>query len=104
LWMGVPVVTLPGRTFAGRHALSYLSTAGLAELVAADEAGYVGRVVSLAADRERLATLRQSLRQRLVASPLCDCRRLAGELSRQLREAWRAWCAGQVPETPGDHR
>ena len=31
--MGVPVITLPGRTFAGRHSLTHLANAGLSELL-----------------------------------------------------------------------
>jgi predicted O-linked N-acetylglucosamine transferase (SPINDLY family) len=92
LWMGVPVVTWPGRTFAGRHALSYLSTAGLGELVAGDESDYVERVAALATDLARLAGLRETLRSRVAASPLCDPARLAGHLMELLREAWRRCC------------
>ena len=35
LWMGVPVVTCPGETFASRHSLCHLSNVGLTETVAA---------------------------------------------------------------------
>lgn len=92
LWMGVPVITLPGRTFAGRHAMSYLRTAGLDELVASDEADYVERAVALASDLSRLARLRETLRQRVANSPLRDPARLAGQLMELLRDAWRRRC------------
>jgi protein O-GlcNAc transferase len=93
LWMGVPVVTWPGRTFAGRHTLSYLSTAGLTELVADSAADYVARVCALAGDRQRLAALRATLRQRVTASPLCDAEGLADRVLQQLREVWQRRCA-----------
>ena len=41
LWMGVPVVTCPGETFASRHTLSHLSNVGLTETIAADRNAYV---------------------------------------------------------------
>jgi predicted O-linked N-acetylglucosamine transferase (SPINDLY family) len=88
LWMGVPVITCPGATFAGRHALSHLSHAGLGDLVASDLDDYVGRAVALANDRPRLAKLRRGLRGQLAASPLCDGRRFSQNLMRALREAW----------------
>lgn len=88
LWMGVPVVTCPGATFAGRHALSHLNNAGLSELVAANLDDYVERAAQLAADCPRLATLRRDLRARLAASPLCDGRRFSQHLLQALRRAW----------------
>lgn len=85
LWMGVPVVTVPGRTFAGRHSLSHLSNAGLSDLAAEDEDGYVRIAAELAADRARLAGLRRGLRPRLIDSPLLDPRRFARDFADMLR-------------------
>jgi len=84
-WMGVPVVTVPGRTFAGRHSLTHLTNAGFPELVAADEDGYVRLAADLARDRPRLAELRRSLRPGLVDSPLMDPRRFAGDFAELMR-------------------
>lgn len=74
LWMGVPVVSCPGETFASRHSLSHLSNVGHPELVAADLDEYVELAVNLAADLTRLSELRTSLRSCMAASPLCDGR------------------------------
>ncbi len=85
MWMGVPVVTTPGRTFAGRHSLTHLTNAGLGDMVAPDEDGYVRLAAELAADRKRLAELRRSLRPRLVDSPLMDPRRFAVDFAEMVR-------------------
>ena len=55
LWMGVPVITLPGDRFCTRHSLAHLTAAGLTGLVAEDASGYLARAEGLAADLERLA-------------------------------------------------
>ena len=81
LWMGVPVVTCPGETFAGRHSLSHLSSVGLTETIAHDLDEYVELAVSLAGDLPRLAALRAGLRQRMADSPLCDGKRFAANLA-----------------------
>lgn len=92
MWMGVPVVTLPGETFASRHGLAHLTAAGLPEMVARDPDDYVKIAVDLAKDLPRLATLRGGLRERLASSPLCDGRRFAENFGTLLRSAWRHWC------------
>jgi predicted O-linked N-acetylglucosamine transferase (SPINDLY family) len=92
LWMGVPVITLPGETFASRHSLSHLSTVGLADTIAHDESAYVNRAVELASDLPRLAELRAGLRERVAQSPLCDGRLFAQHLQQLLRGVWREWC------------
>ncbi len=93
LWMGVPVVTCPGATFAGRHSLSHLSNAGLTETIARDLDEYVELAVSLARDVRRLAAIRARLRTQMAASPLCDGPRFAANLMSVLRQAWQNWCA-----------
>ncbi len=77
LWMGVPVVTWPSETFAGRHSLSHLSSVGFTETIAGSLDEYVELAVSLAGDLPRLAAMRAGLRERMAASPLCDGKRFA---------------------------
>jgi predicted O-linked N-acetylglucosamine transferase (SPINDLY family) len=103
LWMGVPVITCPGRTFASRHSLGHLSRVGLADLVARDRAHYVELAVALAGDRPRLAELRSTLRQRVAGSTLCDGPRLATDLLALLRSVWCEWVADvRSPLPPGE--
>ncbi len=95
LWMGVPVVTWPGQTFAGRHSLSHLSAAGVTGTVARDLAEYQEIAIGLATDLPRLAALRAGLRPRMAISPLCDGDRFARNLLQALRIAWQAWCSSR---------
>ena len=92
LWMGVPVVTCPGETFASRHALGHLSNVGLTETIAADLPGYVDLACALAADLPRLARLRGQLRQQVADSPLGDANRFGRNLAELLRSVWHSWC------------
>jgi predicted O-linked N-acetylglucosamine transferase (SPINDLY family) len=64
LWMGVPVLTLSGRSFASRVCGSLVRSAGLPELVCDTPEEFVEQAVALAADPARL----KSLRERLEAS------------------------------------
>jgi protein O-GlcNAc transferase len=91
LWMGVPIVTYPGDTFAGRHSLSHLSNVGLPELIATSEADCLAKIKALASDISRLAEYRLTLRDRVAASPLCDGPRFADALQKKLRMAWQEW-------------
>ena len=55
LWMGVPVVTLAGKTAVGRTGASILSNIGLAGLIARSPEQYVRIAVELSKDLGRLA-------------------------------------------------
>ncbi|MDR5876198.1 tetratricopeptide repeat protein [Halomonas sp. CUBES01] len=97
LLMGVPVITMPGPTFAGRHSASHLVNAGLAELVVGTWEEYRQRAVGLASDLESLGTIRKGLRQQLLDSPVCNARSFAKHLNTALRAAWQRYCEGNAP-------
>jgi predicted O-linked N-acetylglucosamine transferase (SPINDLY family) len=94
-WMGVPVVTLVGKTVVGRAGLSFASNLGMPELVAATPDAFVEAAVALAKDRPRLAALRAGLRERMRRSPLMDAPRFARHFEAALRSEWRRWSEGQ---------
>ena len=89
LWLGVPVVTLAGDTLMSRWTASMLSALKLDHLAARTPDDYVRRAAELVADPPALAALRENLRGRVAASPLCDGRRRARQVERLYRAAWR---------------
>ena len=99
LWMGVPVVTLAGRTAVGRGGVSILTNIGLPELIAQDPQQYLQIATELAGDISRLSELRRTLRGRLERSPLMDAPRFARNIEAAYRQMWRNWCQGR--ETSG---
>lgn len=62
--------------------------------VAFSEAEYVALAVSHAADVAALAALRVSLRERMLASPLCDGPAFVRRLEDLYRALWRRWVGG----------
>ncbi|OIO00612.1 MAG: hypothetical protein AUJ49_09530 [Desulfovibrionaceae bacterium CG1_02_65_16] len=96
LWMGVPVLTLPGRGFLARQGAAMLECAGLGDWVARDADAYVVLAAARAANVPALADLRAGLRARVAASPLCDAARFARNLEDVLWRIWRRWGAPRV--------
>ena len=96
LWMGVPVITCPGETFAGRHGLTHLSNLGSTATIARDPDEYVCVAAALANDLPELAAMRAGLRDRMASSPLCDGERFAANFLRVIRDAWREWTSQQA--------
>ena len=91
LWMGIPVLTLPGKAPASRAGLSLLSCVGLGECVASSEEDFVRKAMALAGDLPRLADLRATLRARMLASPLMDAPRFARNVETAYRSMWERW-------------
>jgi predicted O-linked N-acetylglucosamine transferase (SPINDLY family) len=87
--MGVPVITFPGKTFAGRHSFSYLSNIGYEQFVASNWNSYINMAVQWAQRAEELAAIRAELRGRMRSSPLCQYEPFAEQLLHLLTEAKR---------------
>lgn len=88
LWMGVPVLTVAGRTAAGRQGVMILLTLGLEEFVVTGAEDLTAVAKSWMNRRAELAQLRAGLRERLADSPLCDPRRYVRHLEAAYRDMW----------------
>lgn len=83
LWMGVPTITLAGRTLLARQGESMLRCAGLPDWIAASTKEYIELAVEKVSNTDYLAALRLSLRAATRTSPLFD----AVQFSRNLEIA-----------------
>lgn len=97
LYMGVPVVTLPGPTFAGRHSATHLTNVGLSELVTDSWEELKAKSIGLASDLDNLKSIRENLRTTVLRSPLTDQKRFAKNLSSALRAIWARYCENKAP-------
>ncbi len=94
LWMGVPVITLAGKTAVGRAGVSILSNVGFPEMIARSIEEYVNLATNLAFDVARLSHIRVTLRDRMSQSALMDATRFAEALAGVYRKLWEKWCRG----------
>jgi len=98
LWAGVPVLTVPGPTFASRVAASLVSACGLPDLAPPDEAGYVALATALANEPATLAGLKQHLDNQRLALPLFDTDRYVRDYEALLVRMFERAEAGLPPE------
>ncbi|KAA5607602.1 tetratricopeptide repeat protein [Roseospira marina] len=101
LWMGVPTITLAGRYPNGRHAVSHLTRAGLADWIATTPEDYVTRAIMMDRQRDALTDIRAHLRDRLRGLPLCDPAAYAAQLEDAFRALWADHAAGRPPGSGG---
>ncbi len=78
--MGLPVLTVPGKTFPARFCGSIVAAAGIADLICASPEDYVQRAIALARDRKGLAAIRQRLAETRDTCVLRDMPALARRL------------------------
>ena len=93
--MGVPTVSLVGRSHASRVGLSILTQPGLQLFAASSAEEFVAKAISFANQLEHLTAIRPALRSLIFNSPLCNAKAFAGNLENAYREMWHKWCRRQ---------
>ena len=97
LWVGLPVLTCLGSTFAGRVAASLLTAVGLPEQVVHSLRDYEDRALALASTPTLLASIKSSLAQNRTAHSLFDTARFTRDIEALYIAMWQRSQDGQVP-------
>lgn len=97
LWMGVPVLTLSGRSFASRVCGSLVRAAGLPELACATPEEYVDRAVALGRDRTMARRYREQLAAQRDSCALFDTPMLVSRLEDLYAGMWTELENGTLP-------
>lgn len=98
LWMGVPVVTLAGRTITSRAGASILTALDLGAWVADTPDRYGEIAAAMSRDLDDLADWRGRLRGLLETSVLVESPRYVRHVEDAYRRMWRRWCEGSGPQ------
>ena len=99
LWTGLPVLTLEGKTFAGRVGASLLCALGIPELVTHSESEYEALAVRLAHEPEVLARIATKVESHRSASTLYDI----SLFTRNLETAFTKMHATRMNGLPPEH-
>lgn len=95
LWVGVPVVTCMGSTFAGRVAASLLRAAGFSDLVVENLADYEALALKLATDSSVYASFKDRFAGEHGACALFDTRRFTRNIEAAYATMWRRIQSGE---------
>ncbi|HEY3300351.1 MAG TPA: tetratricopeptide repeat protein [Methylophilaceae bacterium] len=99
LWMGLPVLTCQGETFAGRVATSLLNAVNLPELVTLNIEDYEARALQIATNPQALNTIKDKLVRTKHTAPLFDTNLFAHNLEAIYQEMWRIYLSNQPPRS-----
>lgn len=97
LWMGVPVLTCMGETFASRVAASLVSAAGIAELITTNLDQYQALAHRLIKHPAELAALKARLIGARSKAALFDSQRFTYHLEALYLRIWARHTAGEAP-------
>ena len=91
IWMGVPVLTKKGNNFVSRCGESINLNLNLTDFLAEDENDYIFKATSLSKNKEKIANLRQNLRDRSLKSALFDKKVFGNDFSSLMKYIWKKY-------------
>ena len=97
LWMGVPVLTLSGRSFASRVCGSLVRASGLTDLVVSRPEEYVARAIALGNNRSEIERYKSALEASRSTCRLFDTDMLVDRLEALYRKMIGDYQYGQQP-------
>jgi hypothetical protein len=97
LWMNVPILTLPGRSFASRVCASVVHAAGVGELVCSSAEDYIARAVEFGLQQEKLTAIKNKLAAGRDSCLLFDTPALVRGLEELYRQMVRDLKQGALP-------
>ncbi|MBM3383754.1 MAG: tetratricopeptide repeat protein [Betaproteobacteria bacterium] len=98
LWMGLPVLTLAGRSFAGRMAASLLHAVGLPELITQTAEDHESLAVELANNPDRIAALKARLAKNRPTCTLFNTPLFTKHIESAYQAASDRYHAGLAPD------
>lgn len=86
LYMGVPVITLRGKTHGSRIGASIMTAADITELITATPMDYIKKAIQLSRREDLIAAYHEQLRKHLANSALMDGQRYMREVEKFYRK------------------
>ncbi|OZI60282.1 bifunctional class I SAM-dependent methyltransferase/glycosyltransferase [Bordetella genomosp. 11] len=98
LWMGLPIVTMRGKTWISAQTAGTIGQCGLpAEWVTDTPEDFVAKAVDWTQRLDELARWRSTMRDHIASHAGRDYRTVAGYVQDAVRQMWRRWCNGEAP-------
>jgi len=97
MWMGVPVITLVGRSFASRVCGSLAKSAGMEDLICTTPQQFTALAIELGSNKEKLLKYRRQLQANRDSCVLFNTPLLVSELEKLYEGMWKDFSDGRLP-------
>ena len=96
--MGLPLLTMKGKSFSSREAASILTSINLPELITNTPEEYEALAIELATNPEKLKAIKEKLASNLSTAPLFDTKRFTKNLESAYTEMFERYHKGLEPD------